>query len=206
MAGAREREIDLSGHLLLPGLINAHDHLEFNLFPDSAKADTPMRGNGPTDIYHPDDSPVREHLSMPTAGTPRLGWAAQSAERRHYCGAPQSLQRRTVSTRISQCAYCERLDGRTPSISVPILPSYISKTPRNLPFILHAAEGTDEKAAGEIAGWTNWECLARAPCWCMRSQSAVDEIDLLLRPPVLHHLVPRIQSGDVWPNPLERSC
>src|SRR5579871_1541639 len=28
-----DTEIDVTGHLLLPGLINAHDHLEYNLFP-----------------------------------------------------------------------------------------------------------------------------------------------------------------------------
>ncbi|MFN8007668.1 MAG: amidohydrolase, partial [Terriglobia bacterium] len=64
--------IDLHGCQVLPGLINAHDHLGFGLFP--------RLGNGPyadaktwaTEIYRPDESPLRELLSVskPT----RLFW------------------------------------------------------------------------------------------------------------------------------------
>jgi cytosine/adenosine deaminase-related metal-dependent hydrolase len=32
-AGSRSPVLDLTGFLVLPGLINAHDHLEFSLFP-----------------------------------------------------------------------------------------------------------------------------------------------------------------------------
>src|SRR5688572_29794935 len=47
-------------HFLYPGLINAHDHLEMNLYP---KLGTPPYHNyvdWAKDIYHPSHSPIRE--------------------------------------------------------------------------------------------------------------------------------------------------
>src|SRR5580704_8503062 len=71
-AGQREPELDLSGHLILPGLINAHDHLEFNLFPRLGLGTYPNAREWAADIFHPGASPVREHLSVPKPV--RLAW------------------------------------------------------------------------------------------------------------------------------------
>src|SRR5439155_11568458 len=49
----------------LPGLINAHDHLEFGLFPRLGKGPYCNATEWASDIYRPEASPVREHLSVP---------------------------------------------------------------------------------------------------------------------------------------------
>src|SRR5262245_47510100 len=57
--------IDLENRLILPGLINAHDHLEFNLFPRLGRGPYSNSADWARDIYQPEVSPVREHLSVP---------------------------------------------------------------------------------------------------------------------------------------------
>src|SRR5271155_2288372 len=59
-----EVTLDLSGFLILPGLINAHDHLDFNLFPKLGGRTYPNAKAWAADINKPHDSPVREQLSL----------------------------------------------------------------------------------------------------------------------------------------------
>ena len=64
--------MDLEGYLLLPGLINAHDHLEFNLYPRLGTRTYANVREWAADIHKLDDSPVREHLRVPLST--RLFW------------------------------------------------------------------------------------------------------------------------------------
>src|SRR4051794_26070914 len=67
-------ELDLSGYLMLPGLINAHDHLELNLFPVLGKRIYSNAGEWAANVYRPAESPVREHNAIPKRV--RLLWGA----------------------------------------------------------------------------------------------------------------------------------
>src|SRR5688500_5713909 len=59
------RRLDLGGCLILPGLINAHDHLDFNLFPRLGRGPYSNAAAWARDIHRPRESPVREHLQVP---------------------------------------------------------------------------------------------------------------------------------------------
>src|SRR5574341_1387463 len=52
-------EVDLHGYLILPGLINAHDHLEFNLYPRLGRGPYANAGAWARDIYHPGQPALR---------------------------------------------------------------------------------------------------------------------------------------------------
>ncbi len=142
--GRASQGIDLEGCLILPGLINAHDHLSFNLFP--------LLGNPPyanatewaRDVYHPDESPIREHRSVPR--NLRLAWGAIKnlisgvTTVAHHDPDPPSLTK-NLPIRIAKTVWAH---------SIEFTPDLARRARGDRPFIIHAGEGTDSAARDEI--------------------------------------------------------
>lgn len=178
--GVREREVDLSGHLILPGLINAHDHLEFNLFPKLGGTNYANARDWAADIYHPEASPVREHLSIPMPV--RLAWGGL---RNLLSGVTTVAHHNPYSDEVFDSDFPVRVVrhfGWAHSIDFsPRLAELYYATPKNLPFILHAAEGIDEKALNEIATLDRVEVLGPRTVLVHAVAIRRPEIELLLK-------------------------
>jgi len=144
-----EQEVDVSGHLLLPGLINAHDHLELNLLPRLGTRFYLNAGEWAADVYRPNDSPLKEHCAIPKPV--RLAWGAI----------------KNLLSGVTTVAHHNPYDAATFDNGFPVrvvkrfgwahslefsadLQYRFAQTPEDAPFILHAAEGTDPEACSEI--------------------------------------------------------
>jgi len=150
--------IDLSGFLLLPGFVNAHDHLEFALFP--------RLGNPPyrnyiewgDDIHRRFPDIIAKHRAVPKEI--RLWWGGL---RNLLCGVTTvshhnplwpELQREDFPVRVAHdygWAHSLALGGD--------LGKAHAATPSGWPFIVHACEGVDEQARQELSGLDRLEVL-----------------------------------------------
>jgi len=146
---ADSSDIDLSGFLLLPGLINAHDHLHFALFP--------RMGNPPylnyvewgNDIHRGFSELIARHRSVPK--DVRLWWGGI---RNLLCGVTTvchhdpcwpTLQSPDFPVRVVQ----DYGWGHSPALGGDLRKAR-SATPDGCAFIVHACEGIDELAREEL--------------------------------------------------------
>jgi cytosine/adenosine deaminase-related metal-dependent hydrolase len=147
--GLSLKDIDLRGYLLLPGLINAHDHLEFALFPRLGNGPYPNAGAWAADIHKPDESPVREQRAVPRET--RLLWGAV---RNLATGVTTVVHHNPWEPVFDDPDFPIRVVKRfgwAHSLQFsPDAKEQFDATPTRWPFIIHAAEGVDESARDEI--------------------------------------------------------
>jgi hypothetical protein len=142
-------EIDLSGFLLMPGLINAHDHLEFSLFPRMANPPYQNYIDWGIDIHKAFPQLIAKHRAVPKPL--RLWWGGI---RNLLCGATTvshhnplwpDIQRTDFPVRVIQ----EYGWGHSLALGGDLRAAHAA-TPVNRPFILHAGEGVDDRAGDEL--------------------------------------------------------
>ncbi|HET7840361.1 MAG TPA: hypothetical protein VFM21_02085, partial [Terriglobia bacterium] len=150
--------IDLRGYLILPGLINAHDHLEFNLFPRLGRGPYANYKAWAEDIYQPGESPLRENLAVPKAV--RLWWgglknlfAGVTTVCHHNAYVPEVFDNDFPVRVVKQFAWSHSLEfGKNPK-------EESSAASKDVPFVIHLGEGTDLESAQEIFALRNLEAL-----------------------------------------------
>ena len=148
-ASDSESSLDLHGFLVLPGLINAHDHLEFALFPRLGRGGYKNFLEWAEDIHQPGSSQVADHRRVPRET--RLWWGGI---RNLLCGATTVCHHNPYDPAIFSGDFAVRVlknFGWAHSIS---LDSEFSRkkrrTPKGRPFFIHLAEGVDQQSADEI--------------------------------------------------------
>jgi len=141
--------IDLDGYLLLPGLVNAHDHLEFALFPRLGAGGYENCVEWAEDIHRTEAAVIARHRQVPKDA--RLWWGAI---RNLLCGATTVCHHNPYDTTVFDGEFAVgvvREFGWAHSLSMdPDAVEQKHRTPRGQPFLIHLGEGVDKGSEHEI--------------------------------------------------------
>jgi cytosine/adenosine deaminase-related metal-dependent hydrolase len=139
--------VDCANHFLYPGLVNAHDHLEMNLYP---RLGTPPYENytqWSRDIYKPEESPIKEIESVSVAD--RLAWGGI---KNLISGVTTVIHHNPWNKIFDSGSFpvnvCRTSWAHSLAFGKNLKSAFTENTA--VPFVIHAAEGVDELAAAEI--------------------------------------------------------
>jgi cytosine/adenosine deaminase-related metal-dependent hydrolase len=164
-AGANSGDlvVDLRGDQLLPGLINAHDHLHLNTLP-------PLESTGPWHHAREWVSQVNLRRRTDSAFEARI---AVALDERLLIGGLKNLLSGVTTVGHHDPLYPFLVGGRFPTCVLTnygwshslyidgderVRNAYL-RTPPDWPWMIHVAEGVDEEAAGEFDRLDSLGCL-----------------------------------------------
>ena len=148
LAPARgERVLTLGAHLVLPGLINCHDHLELDLLPHLGSPPYRSFYDWAAEVYNPDVSPIRDVLQVRLRD--RLRWGGV---RNLIAGVTTVMHHDPYYRRWFTARFPVRVVARYAwSHSLGFGRDLAADFRRSRgPYVVHAAEGVDARAAGEL--------------------------------------------------------
>lgn len=173
------KSIHLKNHYVYPGFINAHDHLEMNLYP---RLGHPPYGNYTEwgkDIYHPKKSPIREIEKINIEDRLLMGGlknlASGATTVAHHNPWNRILSKKKFPVKVlHDLAWSHSLAfGKNIKRDFP-------KDPET-PFVIHAAEGVDSLAFEEINNLNELGLLRKNTVLIHAIAMSQQDIDLLLK-------------------------
>ena len=172
--------LDLSGYVVMPGLINAHDHLEFNLFPRLGRGLYANATEWARDIHHPDRPPAREHLRVPKPV--RLWWGGL---KNLLSGVTTVCHHNPWEPAVFGPDFPVKVARRVSwahSLAFePRLRERFRRAPADNPFVVHCGEGIDDAARSEFAKLDAMRVLGRRTVLVHGVALTTDSVALLRR-------------------------
>jgi len=148
-AGSTRRQIDLTGYFVLPGLINAHDHLEFAIHPRLGDPPYLNYVEWGEDIHDKFPDVIARYRAVPIGL--RLRWGGI---RNLLCGVTTVCHHDPLWPELQRSDFPVRVVseyGWAHSLSTGgDLRRARAATPPARAFIVHACEGVDERSRGEV--------------------------------------------------------
>ena len=183
-ADVTAQALNLQDYVLLPGLINSHEHLEFGLFPKLGRlADAPSYRSSiewAKEIHRLHSSVIAQYRQIPKKS--QLWWGAI---RNLLCGVTTVCHHNPLHQELTRPDFPVRVLSRfgwSHSLAFdPDLKGKFDRTPKQHPFILHAAEGTDEESRDEVSRLDQMQVLDERTVLVHGLACSASEISLINR-------------------------